>query len=172
MSASAVYLRTQLSRLQSLPERGPQEAHACSEPSRTERTQVVAGVARTDPTSPAAPASSSSRAPLLDTSSRDSQLHGRWFLQGRRGANHRSGRVHSCLLGGRDGTAGLAASVPSGSLGGGLLGGQDGEGGWGHQILRAKGVRLKNCFLFLTRITFLLSFSPSLVSDSPRPHGL
>ena len=31
-----------------------------------------------------------------DTSSRHSQLHGRWFLQGRRGANHRSGRVYSC----------------------------------------------------------------------------
>ena len=107
-----------------------------------------------------------------DTSSRHSQLHGRWFLQGRRGANHRSGRVYSCLLGGRDGTAGLAASLPSGSLGGGLSGGQDGEGSWGHQILHARGVRLKNCFLFLTRITFLLSFSPSLVSDSLRPHGL
>ena len=51
-------------------------------------------------------------------------------------------------------------------------GGTGWGGGWGHQILRAKGVRLKNCFLFLTRITFLLSFSPSLVSDSLRPHGL
>ena len=64
MSASAVYLRTQLSQLQSLPERGPQEAHARSAPSLTERTQEAAGVSRTDPTSPAVPASSSSRAPL------------------------------------------------------------------------------------------------------------
>ena len=115
-----------LSQLQSRPERGPQETRGRPVPSRTGEDP-----GRQDrPTSPAAPASSSSWAqtPVPDTPAR-------WILQGRHGADHRSGFAVQTPNGTQQPPGRQRWHSWASSLSGKPGGDPSGETGWGGQLV-------------------------------------